>query len=37
MVKSKDPSYTKTLAHIGGLRPGQKKPVPPWTDGQTQK
>jgi hypothetical protein len=25
-----DPSYEDLLRHLGGLRPGQSKPVPPW-------
>jgi hypothetical protein len=25
-----DPQYARVLSHIGGLRSGQKKPVPPW-------
>ena len=25
-----DPQYTRILSHVGGLRPGQKKPVPPF-------
>jgi hypothetical protein len=24
--------YAKVLAHVGGLRPGESKPVPPWPD-----
>jgi hypothetical protein len=24
--------YRSILAHLGGLRPGEEKPVPPWTD-----
>jgi hypothetical protein len=24
------PDYRKMLDHIGGLRPGESKPVPPW-------
>src|SRR6185369_9444945 len=27
-----DPKYQETLAHIGGIRPGEQKPVPPWPD-----
>ena len=27
-----DPEYQKTLAHIGGLKPGETKPVRPWPD-----
>jgi hypothetical protein len=26
------PEYKATLEHIGGLRPGEEKPVPPWPD-----
>jgi len=24
------PQYRSILAHLGGLRPGEEKPVPPW-------
>jgi hypothetical protein len=24
--------YKKTLEHLGGMKPGQEKPVPPWPD-----
>ncbi len=24
------PEYKKILKHLGGLRPGEEKPVPPW-------
>ncbi len=24
------PRYQQTLKHLGGLRPGESKPVPPW-------
>ena len=27
-----DPDYQKTLDHIGGLKPGETKLVPPWLD-----
>jgi hypothetical protein len=27
-----DPDYQKTLAHIGGLKPGETKPVRPWPE-----
>jgi hypothetical protein len=30
--KVDDPDYQKTLAHIGGLKPGETKPVKPWPD-----
>jgi hypothetical protein len=26
------PQYQKVLEHLGGLKPGEKKPVPPWDD-----
>lgn len=26
------PRYQAVLRHLGGLSPGQKKPVPPWSD-----
>ena len=25
-----DPQYQRMLSHIGGIQPGQKKPVPPF-------
>lgn len=25
-----DPHYAEVIGHIGGLEPGQSKPVPPW-------
>lgn len=25
-----DPDYQEVLKHLGGLSPGQSKPVPPW-------
>jgi hypothetical protein len=25
-----DPQYARILSHVGGLHPGQKKPVPPF-------
>jgi hypothetical protein len=27
-----DPSYDAVLQHLGGLTPGQVKPIPPWPD-----
>ena len=27
-----DPRYSETLKHLGGLRPGETKSVPPWPD-----
>jgi hypothetical protein len=29
-VKRGDPLYARVLSHVGGLSPGDKKPVPPW-------
>src|SRR5882757_9627116 len=31
--KTDDPDYEKTLKHIGGLKPGETKPVKPWPNG----
>jgi hypothetical protein len=25
-----DAQYARIMSHIGGIQPGQKKPVPPW-------
>lgn len=30
--KPTDPDYAKVLRHLGGLEPGQVKPVPPFPD-----
>lgn len=27
-----DPQYNDILKHLGGLKVGEKKPVPPWKD-----
>lgn len=27
-----DENYESVLGHVGGLEPGQSKPVPPWPD-----
>ncbi len=29
-VRPGDPQYRRVLSHLGGLSPGQKKPVPPF-------
>lgn len=29
---SGDKDYESVLRHVGGLVPGQSKPVPPWSD-----
>jgi len=26
-----DPKYSAILKHLGGLKPGEEKPVPPWS------
>jgi hypothetical protein len=28
--KKGDPKYQEIIDHVGGLEPGQSKPVPPW-------
>jgi hypothetical protein len=30
--KRGNPRYNEMLHHIGGLKPGETKPVPPWKD-----
>ena len=32
VYKPDDPKYQETLEHIGGLKPGEEKPVPPWPE-----
>lgn len=32
VIKPGDPTYASTLQHLGGLKPGETKPVPPWPD-----
>lgn len=32
VVSPSDLDYEKTIAHLGGLKPGQEKSVPPWPD-----
>ena len=27
-----DPQYEEIKKHVGGLKPGEEKPVPPWPD-----
>ncbi len=31
--KKGDPNYARMLSHIGGLAPGEKKPLPPFCNG----
>ncbi len=31
------PKYEETLRHLGGLKPGEEKPVPPWPDSPSEK
>ncbi len=30
VYKPDDPMYDKTIRHVGGLKPGETKSVPPW-------
>jgi hypothetical protein len=30
VLRPGDMNYESTIAHVGGLEPGQSKPVPPW-------
>ena len=30
--KRDHPQYQKVLEHLGGLKPGERKPIPPWPD-----
>ncbi len=32
VIPPNDPRYRDYLKHIGGLKPGETKPVPPWPD-----
>lgn len=32
LIPKGDPRYQATLQHLGGLQPGETKPVPPWPD-----
>lgn len=31
-LKKGDKDYEAVLRHIGGLKPGESKPVPPWSE-----
>ena len=35
--KPGDPDYLAILAHLGGLKPGETKPVSPWPDNPPEK
>ena len=35
--KPGDPDYQQILAHLGGLKPGETKPVRPWPDNPPEK
>jgi len=35
--KPGDPDYQAILAHLGGLKPGETKPVKPWPDNPPEK
>jgi len=28
--KRSDPQYARIFSHIGGIQPGERKPIPPW-------
>jgi hypothetical protein len=30
VYRTSDPNYREVLDHLGGLKPGETKPVPPW-------
>lgn len=32
VVRPADRDYASVLAHLGGLKPGEIKPVPPWPE-----
>lgn len=32
IYKPDDPKYQEILKHLGGLKPGETKPVPPWPE-----
>jgi hypothetical protein len=32
VYKPDDPKYGEILEHLGGLEPGEEKPVPPWPE-----
>ncbi|MDC0935911.1 hypothetical protein OAS39_06470 [Pirellulales bacterium] len=36
IYKPTDPKYQRTLDHIGGLEPGESKPLPPWPQAADQ-
>ena len=35
--KKTDPKYKDILKHLGGMKPGETKSVPPWPEDETQK
>src|SRR5579864_4200509 len=32
MVEPGDSTYQQLIDHVGGLKPGETKPIPPWPD-----
>jgi hypothetical protein len=32
VYKPGDPKYQETLEHLGGMKPGEEKSVPPWPE-----
>jgi hypothetical protein len=37
MVEPGDTQYEVLIAHLGGLKPGETKPIPPWPDQMPKK
>ena len=35
MVEPGDNNYQSIIDHVGGLKPGETKPIPPWPDPQS--
>jgi len=37
MVEPGDSTYQQLIDHVGGLKPGETKPIPPWPDPPPRK
>jgi hypothetical protein len=37
VYKPGDPMYEEVKQHIGGIKPGEEKPIPPWPTSQMSK
>ena len=37
MVEPGDSTYQQLIDHVGGLKPGETKPIPPWDDPPPKK